>query len=232
MMRNYIRGFMFLVLIWPFWVVAAEQIGHSPLLLAKLGDQATTFKEGVHYELLSDPQPTEVPPGKIEVRELFSYGCPHCYRLEQPLEHWLKNKPDDVAFIAMPGILSPSWTIYGKVFYTLEALGQLDTMHGRVFEAMHEQHRRLATEDAFARFFESQGIDADKFREAMNSLAVITKTNHAAELTKSYDVSGVPALIVNGRYRVLNSGATSYEELFSVVDFLVDKERARLAAKS
>ncbi|HFD88235.1 MAG TPA: hypothetical protein ENJ35_11250 [Gammaproteobacteria bacterium] len=93
---------------------------------------------------------------------------------------------------------------------------------------MHEQGRRLNSVDAWARFVASQGVDEAKFREAMSSLAVETKTRHAIDLTEKYGLTGVPALIVDGRYRVLNKAISSYGEMFQIVDFLIEKERSRL----
>ncbi|MGV6818778.1 MAG: thiol:disulfide interchange protein DsbA/DsbL [Thiotrichales bacterium] len=187
---------------------------------------ATTYQQGVHYELLKVPQPTEVAPGKIEVREIFSYSCPHCWRLEAPLEKWKATMPDDVELITMPGILAKNWMLLGKTYYALEAIGQLDAMHKRFFDAIHLQGRRFTSLDSLVRFFSSEGIDGEKFRSAMNSMVVNTKARHAESLVKKYEVTGVPALIVGGKYQVLNSGATTYEELMDVVTFLVNKERA------
>lgn len=187
---------------------------------------ATTYQQGVHYELLKVPQPTEVAPGKIEVREIFSYSCPHCWRLEAPLEKWKATMPDDVELITMPGILAKNWMLLGKTYYALEAIGQLDAMHKRFFDAIHLQGRRFSSLDSLVRFFNSEGIDGEKFRSAMNSMVVNTKARHAESLVKKYEVTGVPALIVGGKYRVLNSGATTYDELMDVVTFLVNKERA------
>lgn len=187
---------------------------------------ATTYQQGVHYELLKVPQPAEVAPGKIEVREIFSYSCPHCWRLEAPLEKWKATMPDDVELITMPGILAKNWMLLGKTYYALEAIGQLDAMHKRFFDAIHLQGRRFSSLDSLVRFFNSEGIDGEKFRSAMNSMVVNTKARHAESLVKKYEVTGVPALIVGGKYRVLNSGATTYDELMDVVTFLVNKERA------
>lgn len=194
------------------------------------GDEETmpqvSYQQGIHYAALKTPQPTEVAAGKIEVRELFSYSCPHCWRLEAPLEKWKKTMADDVELIAMPGILAQSWMLLGKTYYALDSIGELESMHMKLFEAMHLQGRRFSNIDSLVRFFESEGVDGEKFRDAMNSMVVTTKAKQAQGLVKKYELSGVPALIVGGKYRVINSGATTYDELMAIVDFLVEKERA------
>lgn len=189
-----------------------------------------TFEEGVHYIELFEPVPTAVPADKIEVVEMFWYGCPHCYRLEPHLQAWLKKLPDDVQLVRIPAALNASWSLLARAYYAAQELGILDKLHEPLFQAIHEQGRRLRSEDAVVRFVSALGFDGERFRQAMNSLAVQTKVRHATELGRRYGVDGVPALIVNGRYRVLGRGVHSYEEMFQVVDFLIDKERARRRA--
>lgn len=199
----------------------------APVVWAESADvKPVDFQQGVQYEVLKVPQPTEVAPGKIEVRELFSYSCPHCWRLEAPLEKWAKTKADDVELVTMPGILANNWMLLGKTYYALEAIGQREAMHKKLFDAIHVQGRRFSSVDSLARFFESEGVDGDKFRQAMQSMVVTTKAKQARFLAKQYEVTGVPALIVGGKYRVLNSGVTTYDGLMDVVDFLVEKERS------
>ncbi len=188
---------------------------------------APRFEEGVHYLELFESVPTSVPADKIEVVEMFWYGCPHCYRLEPHLEEWLKKLPPDVQLVRIPAALNPSWALMARAYYAADMLGIRDRLHEAFFQAIHEQGRRLRSEDAVVRFVASQGFDGDKFRQAMHSLAVETRVRHATDLGKRYGVDGVPALIVNGRYRVLGRGVHSYAEMFQVVDFLIDKERAR-----
>ncbi len=183
------------------------------------------FRENLQYTELFSPVPTSVDPGKVEVVEVFWYGCPHCYRLEPELQKWNKSKPADVELVRIPGVLNPAWKLMARVYYAAQTLGNLDKLNDALFEAIHEQHRQLRNEDAVIRFVESQGIDGKSFRDAMHSMAVDTKVARAEELARLYGVTGVPALIVGGKYRVLSNGVKSYEEMFEVVDFLVDKVR-------
>lgn len=193
------------------------------------------FAEGEHYVEFFDPVPTSTPANKIEVVEMFWYRCPHCYHLEPELEKWKRTLPSDVELIRIPAVFkdqdgnpNPVWALYARAYYALEALDKSDELHPKIFAAIHEQGRRLNSVDAFARFVASQGVDEQKFREAMNSLVVDTKTKKAIELTEKYGITGVPALVIGGRYRVLNKAISSYGEMFQIADFLIDKERSRL----
>ncbi len=194
-----------------------------------------TFSEDIHYVELFDPVPTNVAPGKVEVVEMFWYGCPHCYHMEPELEQWKKGLPDDIEVVQIPAVFkdragkpNPAWALSARAYYALEALGKARELHPRIFAAIHEQGRRLNSVDAFARFVASQGVDEQKFRDAMSSLAVEAKTRKAIELTEKYGLTGVPALIVDGRYRVLNNAIGSYGEMFQIVDYLTEKGRSRL----
>ena len=214
-------------------VADASQAESKPATTKAAAD-ARQFDEGIHYVELFDPVPTSVPAGKIEVVEMFWYGCPHCYQMEPELEKWKASLPDDVQLVQIPGVFkgpggnpNPNWALHARAFYALEVLGKADGLHGKIFAAIHEQGRRLNSVDALARFVASQGIDEQKFRQAMTSLTVDTKTRKSIELTEKYGLTGVPALVVGGRYRVLNKAIASYGEMFQIVDFLVEKERSR-----
>jgi thiol:disulfide interchange protein DsbA len=185
------------------------------------------FEEGVHYVELFQPLLVDSPSDKIEVADVFWYGCPHCYQLEPGLQKWKKTIPEDVNVVAIPAVMNPSWGLHAKAFYAAEAIGVLDKVHVPLFQALHEQGRRISSEDALLRFYASQGVDEAKLKAAMGSMAVATKVRRAEKFGSEADLTGVPALIVAGRYRVLSGGVTSYDEMFQVVDFLVDKERSR-----
>ncbi len=188
------------------------------------------FKEGVHYIKLPKRVTPAVPAGKIEVVEMFSYSCPHCFNLEPHQVVWKAKAAKDVFFRPIPSVANPAWAIYAKAFYAAESLGVLDKTHEALFKAIHEQGRRIRNEESLVRFFASLGVDEKKFRDALRSGAVEAKVKRAEKLGREYGVTGVPSLIVDGQYRVLLDHVTSYEELFSIVDFLVDKVRADRSA--
>lgn len=187
----------------------------------------TAFEEGVHFVELFQPLTVDAPADKIEVADVFWYGCPHCYHLEPGLQKWKKTAAEDIQVVSIPAVMNPSWELHAKAFYAAEAMGILDKVHVPLFQAIHDQGRRLFSEDALLKFFGSRGIDVAKFKAAMESMAVATKVKRADKLGKEAALTGVPALIVAGRYRVLSGGVRSYDEMFQVVDFLVEKERSR-----
>ncbi len=182
------------------------------------------WEEGVHYQKLPAPQPTDSE-GRIEVRELFWYACPHCYHLEPLLDEWLKKKPDDVAFVRMPAVLGPNWALLARAYYTAELLGVLDKVHGKIFERIHKDRKRIRTADDVKAIFVAQGVDAKEFDNAFSSFAVVTRTNRSRRVRDMYGISGVPTLIVNGKYRTNATMAGGNPQMLEVVDYLVEQER-------
>ncbi len=184
---------------------------------------ADSFKEGEHYERIT-PEVATHSDGKIEVVEVFWYGCHHCFSFEPHINKWLKSKPDNVEFRRVPGVFARNWIPHARAFYTAEVLGVLDVIHAPLFEAIHDEGKRIGDEDSLARFFAEHGVADADFREAYNSFSVDTKTRQALTASKEYGISGVPSVIVNGRYRTSARLAGTYENLLKIVDALVDKE--------
>ena len=190
---------------------------------------AENFAEGREYTKLASPQPTSSG-DKIEVVELFWYGCPHCYHLEPFLENWLKNKPDDVEFVRLPAILGASWELLAKGYYTAELLGVLDKTHRALFDSIHEKNNKIKDESMLRAFFMQQGVSAADFDKTFNSFAVAVKVNNARLMTRRYAITGVPTLIVNGKYSTGPSMVTKGNAgVMAVVDYLVGLERAASA---
>lgn len=182
------------------------------------------FTAGRHYEVITPAQPTRTG-DKIEVMELFWYGCPHCYTFEPHIKQWLESKPDYVEFVRMPAIFADDWMIHARAFFAAQQLGVLDTVHTPLFEAIHVKKRKLFTENDLATFFAEFGTAEEAFREAYNSFDVDTKSRQAAAATRSYGITGVPAIIINGKYRSSARSVGSYENLLKLVDYLADKEK-------
>ena len=190
------------------------------------------YQEGVDYARVSPSQPTSAPAGKVEVLELFWYGCPHCYEFEPLLDKWVENKPANVDFVHMPAIFtSDHWLPQARAFYTAQVLGVLDKTHEPMFHAMHDEHRRMASEAEIAALFAKQGVSKEEFDKAWKSFAVQAKVRRARDMTARYGIEGVPAIIVNGKYRVGGRMAHSFDRMLDIVSFLVQKETARLQAK-
>ncbi len=182
---------------------------------------APAYVEGRHYLELALPQPTETG-NKIEVREFFWYGCPHCWHLESELERWVRKIPANVQFVRTPGV-SGRWLAHARAYYAFEALGVLNKTHVAFFRAMHEQNRPLDSEAALARFAVENGVDQAKFREAFNSFGVRVKLDKARQLNMEMGVSSVPMLAVDGKYITSPTMAGGNPETLKVVEFLIQK---------
>ncbi|HFD33182.1 MAG TPA: thiol:disulfide interchange protein DsbA/DsbL [Gammaproteobacteria bacterium] len=184
---------------------------------------AEKYEEGVHYERIVPAQPTSTV-NKVEVLEIFWYGCPHCFRFEPYVERWLRKKPENAQFVRLPGVFRPSWEVGARAFYTAKLLGVFEKLHKPIFNAIHLQKRKLNTEEAMMEFFAEQGVDKKDFIKTYNSFAVGTRLRRAKTMTARYGIDGVPAVIVNGKYRVSNRMTGSNAETLKVINFLVEKE--------
>jgi len=187
--------------------------------------QANWPAEGVNYVRLSQPVP--VPQnGKIEVIEFFWYGCPHCNAFEPTLDAWQKTLPADVAFRRIPVAFSEEpFGAHQRIFFALDAMGLVPTMHRKVFYAIHNERMRLAKPDEIQAFMAKNRVDAAKFMEAFNSFSVQTKAMQARQLAQAYKIDAVPALGVAGRYYITGTMAGTNERMPAVVDALLAKIR-------
>lgn len=184
------------------------------------------FQEGKHYQLLATPM-TLQNPAKSEVVELFWYGCPHCFHFEPSLAEWLETKPDDVVFRRVPAVFAENWIPHARAFYAAEALGVLDKFHSPLFRALHEQEQKIFDEAALSRFAAGNGINPEEFKSAFTGFAIDGKVKQAMLYTRDAGITGVPAVIVNGKYRTSVQLAGGQDETLKVVDFLVAKDKAQ-----
>lgn len=185
---------------------------------------ADSLVAGQHYNVLASPVATSNA-DKIEVVELFWYGCPHCYQLEPTLNEWQKTLPDDVNFIKLPAMFGGIWNLHGQLFLTLQSMKVDDSIHDEVFKALHERNRRLASLPEITSFLGGLGIDKNDFEKAWKSFAVKTQMEKAKKLAIAYQVSGVPAMVINGKYRFDIGMAGGLRETAQVADLLIEKER-------
>ena len=162
---------------------------------------------------------------KIEVIEVFWYGCPHCYSFEPYLEAWVKSLPDDVEFIRLPGVLDQGWIPHAKAYYTAQKLGLVEKLHRPLFEAIHRKKQRLFTEKELSTFFVENGVSPDEFEQIYNSKEVDTKIRQAYFAARDYKISGVPSMVINGKYTTTGTIAGTFDSLLNVVNILIEKER-------
>jgi thiol:disulfide interchange protein DsbA len=177
----------------------------------------------VDYELVSPAQPT-ANPAKVEVIEVFWYGCPHCYRFQPYINAWARTKPDNVDYIRLPAVLNENWAIHAQAYYTEEALGVTDKIHADLFDAIHRDKRRIDSEKSLQDFFVAHGVSADQFRNTFHSFAVDSKVQRARQMTQRYGIDGTPSIIINGKYRTGPGMTQSYERLIDVMNFLIAQE--------
>ncbi len=182
---------------------------------------APAYVEGRHYLELALPQPTETG-NKIEVREFFWYGCPHCWQIEPELWRWVGKIPANAQFVRTPGV-APRWLTHARAYYAFEALGALNKTHVAFFRAMHEQKRPLDSEAALVQFATENGVDKVKFREAFNSFDVRVKLDKARQRNMEMGIGSVPTLAVDGKYITSPTMAGGDPEMLKVVEFLIQK---------
>jgi thiol:disulfide interchange protein DsbA len=193
------------------------------------------WKAGVNYKPVVPAQPTTAPPGKVEVDEVFWYGCSHCYALDPFLESWKKNKPAYIDFVRVPVMWGPVHQGHARLFYTLQALGRLDALHTQVFDEIHQRNNMLvstrndATETRSEQlaFAKAHGISEKDFLQTYDSMGVDLALKRAQDFTTRYSIEGVPTIIVNGRYETDVGMAGGQSQLIELIDFLAANEKKR-----
>lgn len=197
----------------------------SSLLVAPAARAQGNWVEGRHFVRVSPQAPVSVPAGKVEVVEFFWYGCPHCNTLEPALEAWAKRLPTDVVFRRVPVGFSAVHESHQRLFYALEAMGQLEAVHRRIFAAIHQQQQRLDKEADQLAFLRAQGVDTAKFSEFSRSFSVQTRMRQARQLSEAYKIDGVPTIGVHGRFYTSGALTGSNETALAVADFLIARAR-------
>lgn len=185
---------------------------------------APTPAPGGNYVIFPAPLPTQTP-GKIEVAEVFLYTCPHCYAFEPKVKAWAAKLPPDVAFVRVPASFGPTGPLLSRSYYAAEAMGVLEKLHPAFFNAIHKEHRSLASEEDVLKLVSEQGVDQGAFRAALHSFAVDGKTRRAQQLEVGYGITGVPAMTVNGKYGISMGRALGPDEMLKVADQLIEQER-------
>ncbi len=178
------------------------------------------------YSTIKPAQPTHSG-DKIEVAEIFWYGCPHCFSLEPHIHAWKQALADDVAFRLVPGVLNQSWIPHARAFYAAQKMGALETLHTPLFQALHQKSRKIFNRDSLIDFAEEVGIDKKEFIKHYDSNETEIKVKQAFLLARNIRLTGVPAVMVNGKYLVSASRAGSFENMLAVINHLIDLERAQ-----
>ena len=201
-------------------------------LLSCSNDDQTTFESGngerfragVHYELLDNPTKV-LDPSKIEVTEVFWFGCNHCYALEPYIARWKRDMPLDVTFIKSPATWNDMLKTHARIYYTAKALGIEQQFVPAAFNTIQNEGRMLTGNTELEYYFRGFDVEKDRYKAVSTSFGVRNAVDQADKKMKDWKVTGVPSLVVNGKYKVSASRSVRTDELFDVVDFLIEKER-------
>jgi len=209
----------------------------QPIILAQadvpVAPQDWKFSEGPHYARLVPTQPTTGAPDKIEVAEIFWYGCAACFDFESFINPWANQKPANARFVRIPATWNPLVKLHAQIFYTKEVLGsngklaEPDLFHSAVFLEIHRRSNRLASVDAIQALFEKHGVSADDFTSTWNSFEVSQKLRLATDLARRYSIQSVPTIVVNGKYRTDAGKTGGYPGLLELIDELIVRESVR-----
>jgi len=209
----------------------------QPIILAQAEVPAAPeewkFTEGTHYVRMVPTQPTVGGADKIEVAEIFWYGCNHCYDFEAFINRWKEDIPANVRFVRIPAVWNPLVKLHAQLYYTEEVLVNNDKIadpaqfRAAVFAEYHRRGNRLASLDAIQALFEKHGVSGDDFTSTWNSFEVSQKLRVAQDLGRRYSISGVPAVVVNGKYRSGAAEAGGYPRLLELIDELIVRESIR-----
>lgn len=179
---------------------------------------------GREFKVISPP--LAGPKDKIEVIEFFSYGCPHCSDFHPIISKWAASLPKDVSFRRVPVSFSrPEWARLSRLYYALEATGDLAKLDTAVFLALHEQRVSFKTDEAVVAWAASKGADAKKFGDALGAFSMQSKVQRADADATAARIGGVPALAVDGKFLINNEAASNYEHLLQITDSVIVKAR-------
>ncbi len=206
---------------------ASNPASQGPLALP----ESSQWKAGTSYTVISPAQPTNAPPGKVQVMEVFWLACPHCHALEPYILAWRKSKPDYVQFVRVPVMWGPVQQAHARLYYTLEALDRGDLVE-KAFDTIHSLETQTGSESILVgsspadtmkiqeAFATRNGVSAAAFENAYNSFDVNTQLQQAEQITQTYEIQSVPTIIVDGRYRTNVARAGGENQLISLIDFL------------
>lgn len=215
-----------------------DVVEDKPIILAQANVPAAApqdwkFKEGQHYARMVPTQPTVGGSDKIEVAEIFWYGCAHCYDFEQFVNRWEEGKPANASFVRIPATWNPLVKLHAQLYYTEEVLvnsgkiAEPEQFRNAVFAEYHRRGNRLASIDAIQQLFVKHGVSEDDFTKTWGSFEVSQKIRVADDLQRRYGITGVPAVVVNGKYRSGAAEAGGYPQLLELVDELIVRESIR-----
>jgi thiol:disulfide interchange protein DsbA len=221
-------------------LLSTALLGVLALMLAPVSQAAQTWLQGTHYDLITPAQRTSVPAGKVEVMEVFSYGCPGCNAFQPVMDELQKTLPPNARMTFLPASFSPQedWPMLQRAYFTAKALGIAERTHQAIFDAVWKTgematfdpatHRPKSTlpsiEDAAKCYQRLTGIKAETFLTTAKSFSIDLRMHAADAQINAMQVPGTPCIVVNGKYRVNMGALNSANDVISVVRYLVEKE--------
>ncbi len=193
-----------------------------------VAQQTGILRAEIDYRAI-DPQPVSV--SGVEVIDFFWYGCPHCNNLQPFLEPWIRRQPSDVTVRRIPAVLRDSWLPHARIYYTLEALGEVERLHQQVYRGYHVEKLSMSKPEVMTAWAVRHGIGRERWDETYGSAAVQSKVEEAAKLTRMYKITGTPSLVVQGRYLTSGSMVESLERMITVTDGLVQRVRDQASTR-
>lgn len=190
------------------------------------GDAQNTYEAGKHYHEIN-PAVRTITGDKIEVAEVFWYGCGHCYKFEQLVKPWEKTLAADVELVKNPAIWRDVMALHSRIYFAAKALGVDEVVSDKAFAALNGTPRQsLADEESIAKLFKEVGVAEEDFKKAFNSFGVKAQVQQADARARSFGISGTPELVIAGKYRISGRLLNSQEDMLKVANFLIEKERA------
>ncbi len=192
-------------------------------VLALTSNAKSDFTEGVHYEKIGTPIEKLTDTNKLEIVELFWYGCPHCFEFEPYLKRWINKNKQKVSLVQVPAVFSKNWIPHAKAFYSAQNIGYFNKLHKNLFKAIHTEREKIYTRSKLIKFASDLGIPKNEFEKSFSSFKTDLQVKKAMALTKSSGIRGVPAVIVKGQFVTSPRMAGSYDKLIDVIDYLTKK---------
>ncbi|MDA3915105.1 DsbA family protein [Oleiagrimonas sp.] len=189
--------------------------------------KAPPFTDGVEYVTIQHPERLS-PSGKVEVVEVFSYGCVHCAHFAPYAEKLRTSLPKGVQFKLLPASFSPAWEPFARAYYAALQLGVMKSTHLELFKEKFDQGYPINTMDELASFYARQGVNRKAFLKAVNSPETDQLLANGNALISDWGVDGTPTIVVDGRYR--SNQIKNYQQLLDLTHWLVKRELERKAA--
>ncbi|MBN4066370.1 thiol:disulfide interchange protein DsbA/DsbL [Ahrensia sp. AH-315-G08] len=205
--------------------IMALLVGISMLVISGVPATAQSYTEGNHYVKLQNPIRMK-DPNSIEVRLFCAYPSGHCAQIFTKIETWMRSQQDDVKLVMTPVTYNKAvWTLHARAFYTAEALRIGDRFHRKMYGLTTNQMKRITTKGHFESYITGLGIDQQSFHKTWKSFGINSQVKRATALTRTAKVSSIPAIIVDGKYRINSRSADSLDKMLKVADFLIKKAR-------